>query len=243
MLQARTVCGFAALMTLCAAPAHAQRPLPSTSKYFASVNAGAQLAPRTLDVSTSRTVYDETGTLNASLPIGKGFIPDFAAGYRVFGNIFVGLGVSIFSDSGTATTIASVPDPFFYGLPKTVTGTQPDLKHTETQILPQLIYTRAISPTVDFVGGIGPAIVRLSQDAVNSFAVAPGTQDVTIGTSSESATGIGVNASIGLNYNLNRRFAVGGFVRYGGASVTLPSATDDQNVGGMQAGAGLRMNF
>src|SRR5215208_4570594 len=77
MAQISKVCGFVAAMALAAVPyASAQAPSPSASKFFASVNFGGQLASRTLDVSASQTVYDETATLEASLPIGKGFVPD-----------------------------------------------------------------------------------------------------------------------------------------------------------------------
>jgi hypothetical protein len=43
-------------------------------------------------------------------------------------------------------------------------------------------------------------------------------------------------------YNLKTRYAVGGYVRYAGAKVDLPSA-NDLNVGGMQAGGGIRLRF
>ena len=70
---------------------------------------------RTLDMSSSQTVYDEPATLTASLPIGKGVVPDFGGGYRVWGNVFVGLTVSFFNDTGDAAYTASIPDPLFFG--------------------------------------------------------------------------------------------------------------------------------
>jgi hypothetical protein len=92
MPQIRKVCGFVALIALFAAPhASAQAPSPSTSKFFVFVNVGGQLVSRTLDMSSTQTVYDEPATLSGSLPIGKGVVPDFGGGYRVWGNVFVGM--------------------------------------------------------------------------------------------------------------------------------------------------------
>jgi len=244
MAQIRKVCGFVALIALFGAPyASAQAPSPSTSKFFVFVNVGGQLASRTLDMSSSQTVYEEPATLTASLPIGKGVVPDFGGGYRVWGNVFVGLTVSFFNDSGDAAYTASIPDPLFFGKAKTVTGTVTGLEHSEVAVLPELIYSRPVTDKLDVVGKIGPAIISLSQDSISSFTVPAGTQDLIINTTSQSATGTGINVSLGANYNLTSRYAVGGYLRYAGASVKLDASPDKQDVGGMQIGGGLRVNF
>ena len=244
MAQVTKVCGTVAAVALLAVPyASAQAPAPSTSKFFVSVDAGAQLAPRSITMGATQTVYDETATLNASVDVGKGFVPGFAVGYRVFGDVFVGVGVTMFSNTGDAAYTASIPDPLFFNRNKTVSGTVTGLEHKETAILPTISYARPLTDKIDVVGGIGPSIIRLSQDTVSSFTVAAGTQNVTVGKSTEDGSATGINASIGLNYNLTERFAIGGFARYAGAKVALPSFADKQNVGGMQAGGGLRINF
>jgi len=244
MAQIKKVCGFVGLIALFAAShASAQAPSPSTSKFFVFVDVGGQLQSRTLDMSSTQTVYEEPASLNASVPIGKGVVPDFGGGYRVWGNVFVGLTVSFFNDTGDAAYTASIPDPLFFGRPKTVTGTLTGLKHSEVAYLPELIYSRPVSDKMDIVGKIGPAIINLSQDSISGFIVPAGTQDLIINTTSQSGTGAGFNASIGVNYNLTGRYAVGGYLRYAGASVELDGVPDKQDVGGAQVGAGLRVNF
>ena len=244
MAQIRKVCGLVGLIALFAAPhASAQAPSPSTSKFFVFVDVGGQLQSRTLDMSSTQTVYEEQASLTASLPIGKGVVPDFGGGYRVWGNVFVGLTVSFFNDSGDAAYTASVPDPLFFGRPKTVTGTLTGLEHSEVAYLPELIYSRPVTDKMDIVGKIGPAIISLSQDSISGFTVPAGTQDLIINTASQSGTGVGFNGSIGVNYNLTDRYAVGGYLRYAGASVELDGVADKQDVGGAQAGIGLRVNF
>jgi hypothetical protein len=244
MAQIRKVCGLVALFALFAVPyASAQAPSPSTSKFFVFFDVGGQLNSRTLETTSTQTVYEETATLNASLPIGKGVVPDFGGGYRVWGNVFVGVTVSFFNDTGDALYTASVPDPLFFGRPKTVTGTVTGLKHSEVAVLPELVYARPVTDKMDVLGKIGPSIIHLNQDFINSFTVPAGTQDVIVNTTSQSGTGVGFNASIGVNYNLTDRYAVGGYLRYAGASVELDGASHDLSIGGGQIGVGLRVNF
>lgn len=237
------LCVAAAALILSAAPTQAQTPEPATNKFFASVNIGAQLASRNLDTQVSQTVYDETATLTASTPIGNGVMPDFGVGYRVYGDIFVGVTVSLFSTTSSASTSTVVPDPLVFDRFARANGTVADLKHKETAILPQVIWTTAVTDKIDFVAGAGPAFVRLSQDVVNAFTVPSGTQNVNATIGNETASAVGFGAQIGVNYNLSPRLAVGGFARFAPAKVTLDSGTKDLNVGGMQAGGGLRVNF
>lgn len=237
------LCVAAAALLLSAASTHAQTPGPSTNKFFASVNIGGQLASRNLDTQISKTVYDETATLTASTPIGTGVMPDFGVGYRVYGDIFVGVTISLFSTTSTASTSTVVPDPLLFDRSVRVAGSVADLKHKETAILPQMIWTTAVTDKVDFVAGAGPAFIRVSQDVVNGFAVPAGTQNVNATAGNETASAVGFAASIGVNYNLTPRFAVGGLARFAPGKVTLASGAKDLNVGGMQVGGGIRVNF
>jgi len=244
MAQMRNVCVMVAALALAAVPrASAQAPSPSMSKYFASVNIGGQLASRTYSTVLAQTVYDETATLNASLPVGNGLVTDFGGGYKVWDNVFVGFSISLFSDSDNLNYSASIPDPLVTDRLRTTTGSLADQKHFETAYLPSIIYTRALTDKIDLIGGIGPAIIHLSQDTITGFTVPAGTQDVNVTSAKDSGTGTGINVSVGANYNVTPRYAVGGYVRYAGAKVELESSPDKVDVGGAQIGVGVRVNF
>jgi hypothetical protein len=215
----------------------------ATDKIFVSANIGGQLASRTLDTTSSLTVYEETATLGASTPIDAGVMYDFGAGYRVWGDLFVGVTVSVFSTTSNAATTARVPNPLFFNRFATVTGTATDLKHRELAVLPQLIYRRALTDKVDLQAGIGPALISLKQDVVGSFAVPAGTQNVNPALTEESVSGTGIAASLDLTYKVGTNWGIGGFARYAGAKVELESGANELNVGGMQAGAGIRLRF
>lgn len=234
----------AAAVVATAAPAFAQAPSPATEKVFVNANIGGQLAKRTFSTASTQTVYEEQARLDATYPIGTGLLYDFGVGYRVFGDVFVGVSVSMFSKTGDATTLADVPDPVLFDAAKLdIAGTATGLKRTEMLIMPQIIYTRAMTDKVDISLGIGPAIARVKQDVLSSFTVAAQTQNVTAVKSTEDGNGTGIAATLDLTYSLSSRLGIGGFARFAPAKVDLPSAGEKVNVAGMQAGAGIRLRF
>lgn len=239
------VCFAAGIAMLAgASTASAQSPAPATQKIYVNANVGGQLASRTYGPGTfSQTVYEETASLETSTPIGTGPVFDIGAGYRVASNLFVGVTVSSFSTTSTATTTAQVPNPLFFNRFATVTGSASDLKHRETAILPQLVYSRALTDKIDVNLGVGPSIIRVSQDVVDNFTVPTGTQNTNLASSTVTKSGIGLHGTLDLVYNLAQHWGLGGYVRYAGAKVELPGIDDKVNVGGMQAGGGIRLRF
>jgi hypothetical protein len=242
MANAKYVLGVLVAMSLWSVSAQAQPPAPATEKFFANVNIGGELGTRTITTTTSKIVYDETATLVSTQPITRGPVIDFGGGYRVWNDVFAGIVVSWFGNSETASTSTSVPDPFFFNRPKSVAGTTTALKRREVAISPQAIWAMPLTDKLDvaFAGGI--AIIRVSQDLVGSFSVASGTQNVTTTTSTEKGTAVGPYVAADFIYNLNPRYGIGGYARFAGGKVTLPSVVD-ANVGGMQVGGGIRLRF
>ena len=241
MANVKYALGLCAGLALCAASVHAQTPTPSTEPFFLNVNVGGQLATRTINAVARKTVYDETATLTSSQAIGRGLVVDFDGGYRIRQDFFAGLLVSFFSNSSDATTSASIPDPVFFNRPKTVTGSTSGLKRSEVAIAPHVTWARTLTDNFDINLSGGIAIIHLSQDIVGNFDVTP-PQNVTILQTSEKANGVGPYAQIDLVYNMKTRYGLGGYLRYAGASVDLPSQPE-ANVGGMQAGGGIRLRF
>ena len=234
----------AAALLAAATPAFAQAPSPATTKFFVNANVGGQLASRTFDSSATKTVYEEPARLTASYPIGAGVLFDFGGGYRVFGDVYVGLTIASFSKTGDATTNSAVPDPIVFDKIKTgILGTATGLKHSELSIMPQIIWAYPLNGKLDLAAGIGPAFVRLSQDVVGSFTVPNRTQNVTPVIETQKGSGTGIAATVDVTYGITDRIGVGGFARFAPAKVKLDATTDKVNVGGMQAGAGIRLRF
>jgi hypothetical protein len=229
-------------VALCAASAHAQTPTPSTEKFFLNVNTGGELATRTINQTSSQVVYGETASLTSNQPIKRGVVFDFDGGYRVRSDFFAGLLVSTFNTTSDATFSASIPDPLFYNRPKTVTGTLTGLKRTEVAVAPHITWARPLTDKVDLNFGLGIAFIHVSQDTASGFTVPNGTQNATILQTTETKNATGPFAQIDLVYSLQPKIGVGGFLRYAGAKVDLPSVPK-ANIGGMQAGGGVRLRF
>jgi len=243
MVNVKNVLGLCVGVALCAASAHAQTPTPSTEKFFLNVNTGGELATRTISQASSKDVYGETASMTSQQSIKRGVVFDFDGGYRVRPDFFAGLLVSSFNVTGDATTSASIPDPLFYNRPKTVTATLTGLKRTEVAIAPHVTWARPLlSDKVDINFSLGIAFIHVSQDIAGGFDVPNGTQNATILQRTETKNGTGPLAQIDLVYSFLPKVGVGGFLRYAGAKVDLPSVPQ-ANIGGMQAGGGVRLRF
>lgn len=230
------------LACFAAAPVSAQVSSPATEKLYLNVNVGGQLASRTLQNSASLPIYDETATLSATQPVSKGTVYDVGVGYRVWRDLYAGVVVSSFTTQGDATYTASVPDPLFFNRPKTTTGSATGLKHSEVGINPNVTWARTLTDKINLAIGLGASITKVKQELITGFSVKTGTPEVTVNPGEESGTAKGVYAAVDLIYNLKPMYGVGGFVRYSGGTVNLPSAPD-LNVGGLQVGGGIRLRF
>jgi hypothetical protein len=222
--------------------AHAQVPSPATEKLYLNVNFGGQLASRTLGTTVSKTVYDESATLTSTEDIKRAPLVDVSLGYRVWGDFYVGLNVWRASSSGDAAYTASVPDPAVFNRPKTSRGTASDLSRTELAFNPNVSWVTAVTDKLDLSVGVGLAVIKLKQELAGDFSVPPRTQDVVVIVTEQEGTAKGVYAALDLIYSIKPKIGVGGFVRYAGGSVDL-DAVQDHNVGGMQAGGGIRLRF
>jgi hypothetical protein len=234
----------AALTAVAASEAGAQPsqvPPAPPSMGFVNVNLGVQPSSRSIDVNESFPLYGETATVTASQKIGSGALFDISAGYRVWRNVTGAIGFSNFSKSGDATGTASIPDPLVFNRPTTVNISQSGLDHSERAVHFQALWLFPVTNEFDVTLALGPSIYTVKQEIV-SFAVPAGTNTPTTSVGSESETTVGVNIQVDGNYMVTRRFGAGGFIRYAGRTVDLPSVPDVK-IGGFQLGGGARIRF
>ena len=243
MANANRVCVWLAGIVMCCVPAaRAQSITPATDKFYVNVNVGGQLTSRTVSSTASQIVHQETATLTSTQPVNHGVVFDFGGGYRVWGDIFAGVTVSLFSDTETASWEASIPDPLFFNHPKIIPGTTSDLKRSEVSVSPYALWGMPLADKFDITLALGLAVIKVKQDLVGTFSVPAGTQNVTTAVTTEDATAIGPFAEVDVIYNLAPRYGLGGYVRYAGGKADLPSL-QDHSVGGVQAGGGIRLRF
>ena len=103
-------------------PAVAQ-PASKPARFTIGVSGGVQQAAEEVSDRFSFAKNVETENVDVKYPMKPWGLIDLAAGYRVWKNIGVGIAVSATSGKGDADVTASIPHPFFFNQPRTITGT------------------------------------------------------------------------------------------------------------------------
>ena len=217
-----------------------------------SINFGTQQpSATTFTAATTKPIYLETATFTTSYNTPKAQMFDGGVLVRVAGGFAVGVSLSNFSKSAIGAVTGSVPHPFFFNTPRTITGTTGSLGRTETAAHVQLGYIAA-SKHVDVAVTGGPSFFSVSQDLVSdvTFTDAYPYDTATFGTAavtnvSTSKVGFNVGGDVALKFS--RNVGVGGLIRYTKASMNFPLTGSASGIstdaGGLQAGGGVRFFF
>lgn len=241
------ICGA---LILAATPAAAQRPAPFERGY-AHLNFGVQGTSSDVNQDSTFPVYDEAARLQTTGTTGHGALFDVGGGMRVWQRLYAGLSFTTGSNTEDAPLTASIPHPFFFDQPRTVTGTASGLKHSQQAVHLQAMWRIPVTTAFDISIGGGPTFFSVKQDMVTGITfseVGDPTTGVTLtGVTVErvSDNPVGFHLQADGTYLLTRRFGVGGFLRYAGGNADLESAdnTLDIDVGGFQIGVGGRVRF
>lgn len=230
-----------------ALPASAQSP----GRIRISVNAADQVTSRTLTQSFTLPINVESAPISTSIDQASAPMFDVGGSYRFLARLAAGVSVSSLSRDVDGTLNGKIPHPFFFNLPRTISGDLSGLQHKETGVHIYAMYLVPIGSRLDIGIFGGPSHFSVKQDLVTdvsytasypfdaaTFTGAP-TQTV-----STSVNGYNVGADV--SWRFSRALAVGGLIRFTGASTTLSVASGnevDADIGGLQTGAGIRIFF
>ena len=162
-------------------------------------------------------MYVETATIGTSYRIGHGLLGDAGVAVRVGGAFGLGVTISSFMAKGDGEISASIPHPFFFQTPRTVTGTASGLRRNELVAHVQAIYTLHPSTKVDVALSGGPSLFRVQQDVVTDIAfteIYPYDTATFASASTQrvSANKIGFNAGADVALRLSQHAGLGGGV-------------------------------
>jgi len=223
-----------------------------TQRFRVSINFGIeQPAATTFDVTTTKTVNLETARFTTTYDAPRGQMFDGGVLVRIAGGFGVGAAVSAFSKSSAGAVTGTVPHPFFFNTQRPLSGSAASLSRSETAVHVLFGYVAA-SKHVDVAISGGPTFFNVSQDLVSDVAYTEAYpyDTVTFGSATVSkvtATKAGFNVGGDVAYKFSKNVGVGGLIRYSKASAnfalagTASGVTTD--VGGMQAGGGVRFYF
>lgn len=207
---------------------------------FVSINAGGQAQTRTFRDSSNFSLFGETALVAGNQTVNGGFVFDASAGYRVWRNLYLALGVSAFRVRGDAAIAASIPNALRPGRPTTFTAEALGLRQTDVSLNMQALWEMPINDRIDLSIFLGPSLVHVSQEFATATP-ASGVERAAVVTQSAN-TGKAGTGGVDLRYKLTNRTGLGVFVRYAGGEVDLP-LIEKLKVGGVQAGGGLRFRF
>ena len=243
-----TKVGLLALCLVSAPRLAAAQTMQFTDKGFIAVSGGGQIGSHTLNTSASFPLYDETATVVTTQKVKGGGYFEIGGAYRVYGhNLLAGVTYSHTSSSSNLDLAASIPNPFFFDQPRTVSSSQSGAKHSENTIHLDAIYMVPVANKLDIGIFGGPSIFGVKQDTVSSLTVTetadPAHPTVAAPLGTVSKTSFGGNFGIDVQYLIAKKWGVGGIVRYSIGSATIDGATDKLTVGGFDIGAGVRLRF
>jgi hypothetical protein len=237
---------LACSLALAFAPAAAAQSPDEPARVFVSVGGGYQAGSHDVKNSGTFTLYDEPGSFSGEYSVGNGGFFDIGAGGHVFGQMSVGVSYSRYAKASDVPFTVIVPHPLFFNQPRTVSMNVNDLNHTESWFHLALFYQLFSSSAFDASVFGGPSIVSVKEDTVKDVtATETGSPYTAVNLSttfqSASKTSFGGHVGFNVNYHVTSSIGAGLFVRYTGASASLPWGK--VTVGGAQIGGALRYTF
>jgi hypothetical protein len=229
-----------AIWAVGARQARAQDEIVKTG--FINIDAGAQPQRQSITATSSFPLYDETATVTVAQRIRNGAVFDVSGGVRVGHNLAAGVGYSEFGRAGTGTVSALIPSPRFFNQPLTVVTDAANLDHTERSIHGRITWFVPVGDNIDVSVSGGPSFIHVVQGLATGVTVAPGTQSISVGSSTESGNAFGINGGVDGNVRLAPSYGVGLWIRYTYGKLDLPDVKG-LRVGGIQGGLGFRVRF
>jgi opacity protein-like surface antigen len=235
---------------LASAPAVVAQVRTPAGRGFIVVNGGYQVGSHDFEQVSTLRANVEDGSFTTDYDVKSGPSFDVAGGATVWRRLAVGVGVTRFSRSTASTLSGSVPHPFFFNRPRTVSGDIAGLKREELAIHVEAIATAPIGRRLQVMAFGGPSFFRVNQGVVSTFAWSesyPYDEASFSSATTVDADGskIGFNVGGDVAFFFSRQVGVGGSIRYSAATVEIDVAggTHDVKAGGVQAGGGLRLRF
>jgi hypothetical protein len=243
LTKMKTALAAFCVCTAVAAPASAQQ-MQWTDKGFVKANVGVQVGSHDFNSTQTFTIYDENGSINSSQKVKSGGYFDVGFGYKVWHNVTVGATYSWMTSDSNVTVNASVPDPIFFDRPRAVSTSVSNADHRENALHFDATWMMPVTDKIDVGFSAGPSIFFVKQDLVTSLVVTePGPSVTAAPFNEEKDSAFGLNFGVDATYLLNKKWGIGGDLRYTWGSVKLSDASDDLTVGGLQLGVGVRMRF
>jgi hypothetical protein len=238
---------FAALMS---GPQAAAAQTSRQWRARVSVSGAAQIDTERLAESITLTKYVESAALTAELPRRTLPLFDIGVAIRLAGNFGAFVAISNLTNRGQADVTAQIPHPFYFKQPRTISGRVAGVDHKELAEHLGIVYLFP-SRRIDLMLSGGASFFRVDQTFVSDVTFSElypydtaSYVDATLVNNRQTKLGYNVGADV--TWKLGPQWGLGGLIRFARARVPFEVAGVDAgevNVGGLQAGVGLRLTF
>jgi hypothetical protein len=211
-----------------------------------------QTSSSAFDEEASFDLNQEQGTLSAAHEIDPGFVYELSGGGRIYKLLGFGFAGTYFRSDNTAQVTASLPHPFFFEQPRSVSGEATDLEREEIGIHLDAMVLIPLTRQFQISVFGGPSFFRLKQAFVSGVlfdesypydeAQFTGV-DATVSEWEWSRVGYNVGAEASLYFS--KYVGIGASIRHSESEVEYerPGGPLEVKVGGTQVGGGLRVRF
>ena len=233
-----------------ATPAKPKKP-KKPPKIFVSADGGGGFASAGFTSEAAYSLYGENATIVATFPDASGAAVAVRGAVRVWRRLALGASVTGFWSTPPAKVTASLPHPFYFNRPRRVEGAASGLGRDETMIAIEGSWMVRLNARTDVQVFGGPAFfsVRAGVPATVQFTESyPFDAAAFTGVETARVSGSAAGFTVGgdVSYMFTRSIGVGGHVRFSraAASLTPPGGqATTVDLGGVQAGGGLRVRF
>jgi hypothetical protein len=193
----------------------------------------------------------EAGSVTTTYDSARPPVLDVGGAARVWRNLAVGAAVTWLSRDRNGSLSASVPHPFLFNTPRTMSGAVADVPRREVALHLNASWVVPAGRKTQIAIFGGPSIFRVTQglvtDVTTSSAYPYDTATfVSATTVEQSQSQLGFNGGVDITARVAKFFGVGAIVRYSRASLQFPLSSGQETsirAGGLQVGGGVRLAF
>ena len=218
------------------------------------VNAAFQASPDELRQALSFRAYSEDAQFQASHGFKRSVLVDAGGHIRVWRQLSVGASYTELNDSDSTVVTGTVPHPILFNSERSIAPETLSLTHREraTHIQVAWVFQPPNNERLNITVSGGPSYFNVTQVVVTDIRVseaggppfaAVSVDQVSTADVTRNAWGTNIGADVA--YMLTDYVGVGGFVRFSRATVDVSASGSglSLDVGGVQAGGGLRFRF
>jgi hypothetical protein len=227
-------------------------PAQPIDRIYVSVDGAYQSGGDDFGETVSFVENVESGSFSTDYDVKSGPAFNISAGATIWRYLGVGVGVTRYSKSTPIALRASVPHPFFFNRPRSVSGDVGGIKREELAVHVQARATFLPTRRIQTVVFGGPSFFTVKQGIVNDFEITESypfdsaTFSRGISTTADESK-IGFNVGTDVGYFFTRQVGIGGTVQWARTTIDVPASggtgTFEIKAGGVQAGLGLRLRF